>query len=154
MSARRARGGARVLLRGALLVVGAALPTGCYASNVVAPDARAVEAARPRVAWRPATARDLPGFWASTEVTGALAGGVLKAYAWFDAEGGYSSAALVVGEEGPRFAVLSEGGRWAFGPDGVDLHDGAGPLQAFAAPGRLRLDAPDGAIAFEAVALE
>lgn len=135
----------------ALLGVGAL--SGCYASNVVATSERAVEVAQKKVRWRPAEAADLPGFYASSAVEGAAAGALLKAYYYFGAEGSYSGAVLVVSPEGPRFMVLEEEGAYAFSEEGIDLKDGAGPVPVDAAPGQLRLRAPESTIVFERVEL-
>jgi hypothetical protein len=131
-----------------------ALLPGCYASNVVAPEARAVQVEAPRRVWRPAAAADVPGFYESTEVGGASAGAVLRAYMWLGAGGEYSAAALVVGEDHPRFAVLADDGRWSFGPAGLDLHDGTPPVQLFAADGALRLVTADATMVFRRVSVE
>lgn len=130
---------------------------GCYASNVVEPGQRSVQVEQVQLAWRPAAAEDLAGFWSSTEVTGSLAGGLLRAYYWFDPAGAYSGAALVVDDGRVRFMTLAEDGRWSLDEAGLDLHDGSGALTAALAPGapdHLRLTTPDSAIVFQRVPLE
>lgn len=127
---------------------------GCYASNVVAPDQREVKLeAPPQRNWKPVTATELPGFYASNRIEGEIAGALLKAYYFFGADGAYSGAALVVGEEGPRFMVLQEDGHWTLSKAGLDLADGSGPIQATAADGALRLVTPTGSITFDPVEL-
>jgi hypothetical protein len=141
-------------MRVAAALVLALLASGCYASNVVAPADRAVVVLAPRLAWRAAVAGDLPGFYESTEITGASAGAVLRAYMFLGARGEYSAAALVVGEDHPRFAVIVDDGRWSLEPDGLDLHDGSARLQPFAAEGHLRLVSADATMVFKRVPIE
>lgn len=133
-----------------------ALPVGGCAGNVVlSPDARAVQTdAGPRLTWRAARAEDLVGFWESTSIEGASAGAVLRAYTWYGRDGGYSSAALIQGEVGPRFQVLADDGRYSLDAAGLDLHDGGPPLQAWVATDHLRLVAPDATMTFRKVAVE
>lgn len=138
-----------VLASLALLVVG----PGCIPSNVVAPEQRAVEVRAATLAWRPARAEDLPGFYASTEVTGASAGAVLQAYYYLGATGACSGAALVLDAEGPRFLVLADDARWTLDEQGLDLGDGA-KLQAQVAEGHLRLVSPESTITFRRVELK
>lgn len=138
----------RVLLLFAALSLG-----GCYASNVVAPEARDVKLAAAQRTWRKATKADLPGFYASEEVTGRSAGALLKAYYLFAEGGVYSGAALVVGDNGPRFVVIDEDGRWTLDAAGLDLHDGGGAVAVEVAPEHLRLVRKDGSITFTRVEL-
>jgi len=119
-----------------------ALP-GCYASSTLAESERTVAAAAPRASWRAAVKDDLPGLWASTAIEGQSAGVVLKVYYAFDADGGWSGAALVLGEDGPRFTSLADDGRWALADATLDLHDGAPPAKAWIDGPRLRLVAGD-----------
>lgn len=143
MSARRAR---RVL---GLALLAPLLSAGCYASNVLAEADRDVRVTAKKRVWRPATAEDLSGFFASTEVEGESAGAVLKAYYYFG-HGAYSGAALVVGSEGPRFVVIAEEGRYTFEGGKLDLKDGSGALTVQAAKdGFLRLDSGGSTITFQ-----
>lgn len=127
---------------------------GCYASNVVATDERQVTLeAPPAKTWQPATANALPGFYASSLVEGDVAGALLKAYYFFGQDGAYSGAALIVGEEGPRFMVLEDDGRWTLTEAGLDLADGSGAIEASTATDALRLVTHAGAITFDRVEL-
>ena len=138
-----------------LLSTLALLPiAGCIPSNVVAPEARAVQVDQAKLEWSRATQADLPGFYVSTEISGDSAGALLKAYYLFAETGSYSGAALVVGEAGPRFVVIAEDGRWALSDLGLDLQDGSGPVEVYAAPGHLRLVTPDSEIVFERVEID
>ena len=140
------------LLRAALAATLIAC-SGCYASNVVAEGDRSVAEVRVELQWAPATADDLPGFYASESVEGEAAGALLKAYYYFGAEGDYSGAALVVSPEGPRFVVIEEEGRYAFADGAIDLADGAGPVPVDAALDHLRLRNPETTIVFKRVEL-
>lgn len=128
--------------------------SGCYASNVVASGDREVKVEVERVTWRPATLEDLPGFYESTQVEGAAAGALLKAYYYFGPDGDYSGGALVVSPEGPRFLVLAEEGRYVFADGKIDLQDGSGPVPLEAAPERLKLQSPETTLTFRRIPLE
>jgi len=130
-----------------------ALP-GCYASSTLAEGERAVAVAPPRAAWRAAGADDLPGLWASTAIEGQSAGAVLKVYYAFDAGGGWSGVALILGDSGPRFAPLATDGRWSLADSALDLHDGAPPAQAWVDGPRLRLVAGDDRLELARVPLD
>lgn len=126
---------------------------GCYASNVVAEADRDVKEVQLELRWTPATAEDLPGFYASESVEGEAAGALVKAYYYFGADGDYSGAALVVSPEGPRFVVLEEEGHYTFLDASLDLDDGQGPVPVDAALGYLRLRSPETTIVFKRVEL-
>ncbi len=128
----------RLVLLACLLAV-----PGCYASSTLSESERAVAPAAPRASWRAATRDDLPGLWASTSIEGQSAGAVLKVYYAFDADGGWSGVALVLGEDGPRFTPLGTDGSWALADATLDLHDGAPPAQAWIDGPRLRLVSGD-----------
>ncbi|MGE0713741.1 MAG: hypothetical protein AB7N76_37170 [Planctomycetota bacterium] len=150
----RGAGAARCLA----LALCAAL-SGCYASNVVAPEERDVVVAAPKLDWHPAKPEDIPGFYASTKVEGESAGALLKAYYQFgplqDGGGDYSGAALVVTPQGPRFVVIAEDGKYRFDPEsGLDLQDGGPPAKLEAAEGHLRLSDGASTITFERVELQ
>jgi hypothetical protein len=136
-------------------LVVAALMSGCYASNVVEADQRAVGVVQVKASWRPVTKpSELEGFYASEEISGELAGGLLKAYYYFTEAGAYSGAALVVGEVGPRFRVLAEDGRWTLDETGLDLADGSGKLQLLMAEHRLRMVSRGSTITFRRLELQ
>ena len=107
--------------------------TGCYGDMTVEAQARAVSLEAPEPSWRAATPDDLDGFFESTRLTGETAGAVLKTYYQFAPDGDYSGAALVLSDEGPRFLVIAEEGRWTLDREGLDLHDGSGKLELYAA---------------------
>lgn len=127
--------------------------SGCYASNVVESGDREVSETALKVTWRPASAADLPGFYASTAVEGEAAGALLKAYYYLGEEGSYSGAVLVVSPEGPRFMVLEEDGDYRFSEEGLDLQDGAGAISVDAGPDQLRFRTEASTIVFERVEL-
>jgi hypothetical protein len=137
----------------ALALLASVMVTGCYASNVVEADARAVVVEADDLVWRPGQVADLPGFYRSTAIEGDAAGVVLEAYYYFAESGAYSGAALVIGEVGPRFLVIAEDGRWTLDPDGLDLNDGSGKLELLTAEGHVKLVTPTSAIVFERVEL-
>src|SRR5262245_26572052 len=135
---------ALLLLRPRALLLPALLPLlGCYASNVVATADRAVRATALPTDWRPATAADLAGYFASVEVTGAAAASLRQVYYWFEAGGRYTGAALVDGDAGPSFQTLD--GAWQLGDGGLVL-DGADPVPVDVAANHLRIRAPGGAV--------
>lgn len=139
----------RLLLAGLLL----ALP-GCYASSTLAEGERAVAPVAERASWRAAAKDDLPGLWASTAIEGQSAGAVLKVYYAFDADGGWSGVALVLGEDGPRFTPLATDGTWSLADGALDLRDGAPPARAFVDGPRLRLVAGDDRLELARVPLD
>jgi hypothetical protein len=120
-----------------------ALLLGCYASSVVATADRAVRTAPLPTEWRPATAADLAGYFASVEVTGAAAASLRQVYYWFAAGGRYTGAALIDGDAGPSFQTLE--GSWQFGDGGLVL-DGQDPVPVDVAADHLRIRAPGGAV--------
>jgi hypothetical protein len=139
-----------------LVLAGACLSaTACIPSNVVAAKDRDVTLTPEKaLAWRPARSADVAGFYASTKIEGASAGALLRAYYYFDTTGSYSGAALVIGEEGPRFLVIADDGHWSLDEGHLDLGDGSGELQAAVAPEHLRLVSPESAITFRKLPLE
>jgi len=129
----------------ALLV---AMVTGCVPSNIVAVEDRMViETPVIDQPWEPANRSDLVGLFESLEIHGEAAAALWKVYYHFSADGGYSGAALVAGDDGVRFQVLS--GTWTFTEDGrVDLGDGSEPLQARVSGGFLQLESAAGTVVF------
>ncbi|MEZ6187565.1 MAG: hypothetical protein R3F62_21465 [Planctomycetota bacterium] len=121
----------------------------CYPSNVVAPESRdVVEAEQPALRWHPAQPDEVPGFYVSSEVEGASAGALLRAYYYFDSTGSYSGGALVLGEYGPRFVVITEDGRWTLTEGQLDLHDGSTGVTLDAAENHLRLQTAESTLVF------
>lgn len=141
-------------MRGALLAALLLALPGCYASNTLSESERAVTPTAERVTWRAAGRDDLPGLWASTAIEGQSAGVVLKVYYSFDADGGWSGVALVLGEDGPRFTPLTTEGSWTLADATLDLHDGAPPAQAWTSGPRLRLVAGDDRLELARVPLD
>lgn len=140
----------RALVLSALLAL-----SGCIASDPLTEEQREVVATEtPAAAWRPAAPDDLPGLWASTSIEGASAGAVLKAYYAFDAEGGYSGAALVLTEGHPRFVLLAADGTWTLEQAALDLHDGSAPMDASVADAQLRLVSGEDVLELERVPLD
>lgn len=114
---RRALAGATLLA-----ALGAA---GCYPSNIVASEQRAVTTSPPadldKLAWKRPTATDLRGFWRSVEIEGDPAVELARIYYVFGAGGRYSGAALVRASPLATFQVLD--GRWALIDEGLALDD-------------------------------
>ena len=137
------------MTRTALLATSVAtMVTGCVPSNVVAVEDRMV-IEQPVIdqPWEPATRSDLVGLFESLEIHGDAAAALWKVYYHFSADGGYSGAALVSGDDGARFQVLS--GAWTLEEGGlVDLHDGSEPLRALVAGGFLQLESSAGSVVF------
>jgi hypothetical protein len=140
-------------VRRLLLACLLALP-GCYASNTLSESERSVAPTTQKASWRAAGKDDLPGLWASTAIEGQSAGAVLKVYYAFDADGGWSGVALVLGEDGPRFVQLATEGSWTLADAALDLHDGAPPAQAWVDGPRLRLVAGDDRLELSRVPLD
>lgn len=109
---------------------------GCYASNVVARDERAVIAARAELPWQPATPAAFDGLFESIAIEGDAAVALLRIWYFFARDGRYAGAALVDTPEGPQFQTLN--GRWQIGEHGLVLDDAAAAA-ADAAPEHLRL---------------
>jgi hypothetical protein len=112
-------------------------------SNVVAVTDRSVLVEAERAAWRPATAADVPGFYRSGEMTGALATALLRIEYLFDADGSFTGAALFAGPP-PGFDTLS--GSWTLDAEARLALDDAEPADLEAADGMLRLLGADGTV--------
>jgi hypothetical protein len=128
----------------ALAMFAAALAlTSCIPSNVVARTDREVALEPIAPSWRPATPDDLPGYFRSTERTGALATGLWLVEYQFRADGSFTGAALLQGDP-DAFAVLS--GAWEMPESGTLVLDGAEPARLEASPGLLRISGADGSV--------
>jgi hypothetical protein len=115
---------------------------GCYASNVVAPQDRAVLAAPAELPWQPATSAAVDGLFESVSIEGDVAGSLLRVWYWFGRDGRYAGAALVDNGEGPAFQTLN--GLWQLDAQGFALDGAAATLES--APDHLRLRTPQGAL--------
>jgi hypothetical protein len=137
------------ILRAALLAPCVVLG-GCYASNVVASADRAVasDALLAAVAWQPATGEQLVGFHESRSIEGDAALSLRKVYYVFVADGRYTGAALVDGEEGLGFQTL--GGTWRLDAAGLSL-DGGEPARCEAGGAFLRIQVAGGTIVMQPV---
>jgi hypothetical protein len=118
------------------------LSAGCYASNVVAPEDRAVAGATLPTTWRPARAGDLRGLYMSVAISGDAALSLRRVWYWFEADGGYAGAALLEGEEGVAFQTRN--GRWTLTENALRLDDGEAAIDA--ADGFLRLRSQNGEV--------
>lgn len=126
-----------------LLAVAVLSLVSCYPSNVIEEADRSVLEKAPSVAW--AVVDQLPtGFYESEELTGEAAGSILQIYYYFGENGHYSGAALVLGELGPTFQVLS--GQWKFDNGKLDLQDGSDPVLVRATADRLQLTGDTGSV--------
>ena len=124
------------------IALAAALPLlGCYASNVVAREDRAVGDRQLPEHWTAATPADLAGLFESVRVTGDAAVSLRSVHYWFGGDGRYTGAALVDGDDGMAFQTLT--GRWALTDAGLALDD-APPARCEAAPGFLRIGTAGG----------
>jgi hypothetical protein len=123
---------------------------GCYASNVVAVTDRAVaaDAVMDAVAWQPATVDQLVGFHESRSIEGDAALSLRKVYYVFMADGRYTGAALVEGDEGLGFQTL--GGTWRLDAAGLSL-DGGEPARCEAGGAFLRIQVAGGAIVLKRI---
>lgn len=123
---------------------------GCYASNVVAATDRAVaaDAVMDAVAWQPATKDQLVGFHESRSIEGDAALSLRKVYYVFLADGRYTGAALVEGDEGLGFQTL--GGTWRLDQAGLSL-DGGEPARCEAGGAFLRIQVASGAIVMKRI---
>ncbi|MGE3174147.1 MAG: hypothetical protein AB7O97_16080 [Planctomycetota bacterium] len=145
-SERRPSAGRRLLG----LVPLALLPA-CYASNVVAEQDRAVALQALPTEWRPAAAADLDGLFESIEIRGDAALSLRKVYYWFSADGVYTGAALVDGDDAVAFQTLN--GEWLLDADGLRL-DGGDAVPTMAAPvtgtpTHVRIDAEGGSLVLQ-----
>ena len=117
---------------------------GCYASNVVAPRDRMVRTDLKELKWRPATAADLAGLYASVAITGDAALTLRRVDYWFGADGRFAAAALQDDDdEGPTFQTAN--GRWSLTDGGLVLGDQE-PAECTAAEEHLRLRMTGGEI--------
>lgn len=91
------------------------------ASTTLAAAERGLVADLPQHEWRSATASDVPGLYASDEITGPMAAAIWKLYYNFDEDGSYTGAALFA-EDPPRFEVLT--GTWVFSNGRLSLDGG------------------------------
>jgi hypothetical protein len=134
--------GARRCSALALAVTLLLLP-GCYASNVVAQQDRAVVTVLDDLEWQPADAADLPGQWLSAEVRGEVAASLWRVLYFFEPGGRYSAAALVAGDAGPSFQTLD--GTWTCTEKGIVLDD-AEPQRLDKSGEHLRIEAENGSL--------
>lgn len=134
----------RILLLASLPLFG-----GCYASNVVAEKDRAVveRSSLADAQWRAAAAADFAGLFETIEIQGDVALSLKKVWYWFEANGRYSGAALVDGDDGIAFQTLT--GSWKLTEGGLSLDEGD-PLAASAAPSLLRMSVPGGTLVLKA----
>jgi hypothetical protein len=124
----------------------ASLGAACAGSGTLARDSRAAVVEEQPVAWRAASAEDVPGVYVSSELSGPLAGYLRKLVYLFEADGSYAGAALVDASP-PRFEVLA--GTWAF-LDGRLVLDGGPPaVLEVADGGALRLSGDEGVVVLE-----
>lgn len=119
------------------------LLAGCYASNVVAVQDRAVTLQTAALTWAPARAADMAGLYESVSIEGDAALSLRRIYYFFDGNGNYSAAALVASESGVAFQALS--GTWHLDDQGLVL-DQAPPARLLAASGYLRIEAAHGVL--------
>jgi hypothetical protein len=118
----------------------------CAGSGTLARESRAATPGQPEIAWRPASAPDVPGTYVSRELSGPLAGYLRKLVYLFEADGSYAGAALV-DQSPPRFEVLA--GTWTF-DGGLLVLDGGPPARLEVADGgALRLSGDEGVVVLE-----
>lgn len=138
-------------LFGSALVLLAALPAaGCYASNVVAREDRAVVVDATALAFAPATADDVGGLFASIAIEGDAAASLRHVVYWFGPDGRYSGAALIDGADGAAFQTLT--GAWRVEQGALVLDDGP-PADLGVAEGHLRIAADGGVLVLRKVTL-
>ncbi len=106
------------------------------------PEERTALATGPVHEWRAATAADIPGLYASEQITGSVAASIWKLYYHFDPSGSYTGAALFA-EDPPRFEVLS--GTWSFELGRLRL-DGGEPAATVADEGAIQLTGEAGTV--------
>lgn len=130
--------------------------TSCIASNVVAPEQRMVGTAidgladgdpanGTALAWRQAPGFQLDGLYETIDITGEAATSLRKVWYLFDADGTYTAAALIEGDE---YAFQTLSGTWENDRDSVNgliLDDGE-PVSLEQADEHLRITAPNGMI--------
>lgn len=126
-----------------LLLLGTAGLTGCYASNVVAPEDRDVRTREEQAQWKPAQAASIPGLYRSGTIEGESAASLLKLFYYFDEDGSYTAAALV-GSSPPSFQVLS--GQWKFTEGKLLLGEDASPATLEESEDMLRLSTEEGKV--------
>jgi hypothetical protein len=125
----------------------ASLLSGCIPSNVVAPTDRAVRVDAAAVVWGAGGAADLPGFWRSRELSGAVASAVRRLYYWFEPDGSFTGAALL---EGPPLGFQVLRGTWSVDEQGrLMLGEDAEPAQLEKGEGLLRLRGSEGLVVLE-----
>lgn len=141
--------------RGALLLAfgaaGATAAQGCVPSNIVAATDRSVVIEPADAAWEPAQPGDLAGCWSSAELNGDLAASVLKVVYWFEGDGRFTGAALMLDADGPTFHVLA--GRFTFADGMLRLGADAELATLESAPDLLRLRGPGGEVVLRREAL-
>lgn len=121
----------------------ASLPLGCIASNVVAPEQRMVAGEDSQLAFVPAAAAAIPGFYESVDIRGDAAVSLRRIWYVFLADGAYTGAALAEVDGKLAFQTLT--GTWSLPPEGLVL-DGQPAVPCEMAPGHLRISAPNGAV--------
>lgn len=136
-------------IRALVLAVILVLP-GCYASNVVARQDRAVQLDAAELQFGPVTATDVPGLYASVAIEGEAAVSLRQIYYWFGDGGSYSGAALVDDGSGLSFQTLA--GTWRLVDGRLQLDDAA-PVEVEVAPGHLRLGAEGGVVVLQRTTL-
>ena len=126
-----------------LLVLGS-----CMASNVVAPEERQVARSFERVNWEPATAAQLEGFFVARSIEGSLAESLAHINYLFEKDGRFTAAALLRGEDGLDYQVLS--GTYHFEGQNIVLGEGGIPaLLESGAGGFLRIKGSEGSVVLQ-----
>jgi len=122
----------------------------CITPNVLDESARSVAPPPAVFAWQPARPEDLRGLFESISIEGESAAALWKIYYHFGEDGTYSGAALIQGGAQPEFQTLS--GTWKLDEGRLNLGNDQ-VVQAFAAPGALKLDAEGTSMIFRGVPL-
>lgn len=120
--------------------------TACAGSGTLPHDGRAAPVEEQTLAWRPASAQDVPGVYVSRELSGPLAGYLRKLVYLLEPDGSYAGAALVDASP-PRFEVLA--GTWAFVEGRLVLDGGPPAALQVADGGALRLSGDEGVVVLE-----
>lgn len=138
----------RVVMAGLVISAGTMLPS-CIASNLLDSNQRMLQPTPVEREWNPPSPTDVEGQFESVQITGEVAGSVLKIYYYFAPDGRFSGAALVVGASGPTFQVLE--GRWTLSDGKLSLGPDSEPADLHKSGDALRLTTTDGCVVLKRV---
>jgi len=124
------------------LLISGLLLSGCFPSNILAPEQRLAALGTDSYVWASAQEAQILGLHTSTDIEGPLARVLQRITYLFEPDGTYTAAALFYGPPA-NFKVLS--GTWEFADGSLRLDDAA-PAVLDATEGFLRIRGDEGSV--------